>query len=346
VDRTFDLKEQVFTAYERASDFDEQVGEDGGLQLLLKSEAVASLPKLRRQMTRRSRRFLREIESTVVVLILLMVIYLAGIGSIDRIGIATGLDFLPPVPAEPRTRDIFESGIPGDKSETKEEEGEDEEDQGTDEQELGGEFDFIPICDSRQMLDQAAWLRTQDLLAQLGDRLCCGSATLVLSEALKYQDYATAGDQFSVMAEKIVAYSDQTRDLLAAELLETSVQMQQAGQNESSMAFSSGASALLGDGYAEMAEGLDGLGLLMSQYEAQQRCMTLATWEPGGQLLPAPVGIDPGSLQIYSESVDFLGLSAPLSESESSDTGSGSGSNYYEVPMEDEDVVSSYFSPE
>ena len=70
--------------------------------------------------------FRREIESTFVVLILLMIIYLAGIGSIDRLPFATGLSFLPPVPSEPQTRDIFQSGIPGDEREPDEEDSGDE----------------------------------------------------------------------------------------------------------------------------------------------------------------------------------------------------------------------------
>jgi hypothetical protein len=74
--------------------------------------------------------------------------------------------------------------------------------------------------------------------------------------------------------------------------------------------------------------------------------MALAIWQPGGQLLPAPSNIDPDSLQIFSESVDFLGTGSMLSESESTVTGTEGGLPSYQVPMEDADVVSSYFSPD
>jgi hypothetical protein len=341
VDRKFKLDEQVYTAFERVQ---AEAGDDLGTQMLLESDAVARLPKIRRQITGRNGQLRREIESTLVVLILLLIMYVAGIGSIDRIPFPSGLGFLPPLFSEPQSRDIFQSGIPGDETQPDDENGQDRPDPAP--EESSADFDLSPICDPNQMLDQAAWQQTQDLLAQLGERLCCGSATLLLSDALKYQDYAAAGDQFSVMAEKIVDYSDQTRQLLADQFLTTSVQLEQIGQQAGSMAFSEVTSALLGDSYAEMAEGLDGLALLMRQYQTQQRCMSLAIWQPGGQLLPAPSNIDPNSLQIFSESVDFLGTDSMFSETQSTVTGTEGGLPSYQVPMEDADVVSSYFSPD
>ncbi len=90
---------------------------------------------------------------------------------------------------------------------------------------------FDPLCDPTLLLDQAVWQQTQDLLSHLGERLCCGSATLALSEALRLPDYTTAADEFSVMAGKIMDYSPDTRLLLSAQFLETSVQFQQIDQS-------------------------------------------------------------------------------------------------------------------
>ena len=88
---------------------------------------------------------------------------------------------------------------------------------------------FDPLCDPTLLLDQAVWQQTQDLLSQLGERLCCGSATLALSEALRLPDYTGASDEFSVMAEKIMDYSPDTRQLLSTQFLETSVRSSRSG---------------------------------------------------------------------------------------------------------------------
>ena len=97
----------------------------------------------------------------------------------------------------------------------------------------------------------------------------------------------------------------------------------------------------------EMAEQLDGLSVLMDQFAMQQSCITIAEWQPGGQLLPSSADIDPADLPVISSSVDFL----PIEDSSATDSsvtvsGADGGVQSYEVPMEDTDVVSSYFSPE
>ncbi|MBN2045158.1 MAG: hypothetical protein JW757_09080 [Anaerolineales bacterium] len=334
LDRTFELGEQVFTAYERIHALGEGSRQDPGTQMLLESEAVANLPKIRRRVIGHSWQFQREIESTIVVLLMLVVIYLAGIGSLDLISAGSESGLLPPVPKEPQARDIFRRGIPGEEIVTV------PEGDSSSPPEFAGSNSPDAFCDPNQLLDQQAWQQTQQVLNQLGERLCCGSAALQLSQALKFQDYQTASDQFSVMAEKIVDYSDETRQLLADQFLESSVQFQQLSQPDVYQVFSEATAALLGDSFAEMAEGLDGLALLMQQFERQQRCISIADWQPGSQWVPADQGtISSGILEISSPS-DFYSLEVP------SFTGVNSEMLFYEIPLEDADVVSSYFSPE
>ncbi|MFN2145269.1 MAG: hypothetical protein ACK2T7_07935 [Anaerolineales bacterium] len=344
VDRTFGFGEQLFTVFERISQLGENADQDPGTRMLLESDAVSDFPKLRRQISGSRGKFRREIESTLVVLILLMIIYLAGISSIDRLALfPTGLSFLPPVPSEPQSRDIFQSGIPGDESEPAEP---DEYDSGDQEEDSVGRT-FDPLCDPNLLLAPDVWQQTQDLLSQLGENLCCGSATFTLSEGLRLPDYAGAGDEFSVMAGRIMDYSADTRLLLSTQFLNTSVQFQQAGQPGYSALFAGAASALLDGTPGEMAEGLDGLSVLMDQFAMQHSCITIVEWQPGGQLLPSATDIDPADLPVISSSVDFLPVEEPTAtDSSATVTGVDGGVQYYEVPMEDTDVVSSYFSPQ
>ena len=348
LDRSFKLKEQVYTAYENL-DAGEEVGVDPGMQALLGSEAVNQLPKIRRQIVDQGGHYRREFESTIVVLILLLIVYLANVGNISRLPGGFGSGFLPLLGRDPTASDVFSGGIPGETRENEPSEG------------VGGTTSIGDQAGDLD-LDPQDWEDITEALENLGEKLEGQSASQELGQALRGQDFGQAAEEFSAMAEEIDEFSDGTRHEMADDFLETSVELQQIGQSEIGSQFSAATSALLGDSLSDMAESLDNLSELMEklkEYQAKQPAadldqdLTPSSAQPLNQGVGEVFDLDtfgltqdfisvPGSgtmggSETLGEAVDFV---MPYTTS----TGEGIWLPY-DISMDDSDVVSEYFSP-
>jgi hypothetical protein len=300
-------------------------------------------------MVDRGGQYRKEIESTVVVLILLLIVYLANVGSISRLPSGFGTGFLPLLGRDPTASDVFSGGIPGETREDQPSEG------------LGG-TSTVGNQQGELDLDPQEWDDITEILESLGEKLEGQSASQDLGEALRGQNFEQAADEFSALAEEINEFSEETRQEMADEFLETSVELQQRGQSEFSQDFSAAASALLGENPSEMAESLDNLADLMdqfSQYQADQPAADVDQDLAPSSALP----LTQSAGEIFD--LDTFGLDQNIISAPGSGTMDGSGTageavNFimpyenstgegiwlpYDISMDDSDVVSEYFSP-
>ena len=350
LDRAFGLRQQVYTAYEiLKSDADAAATEDPGMQELLDSQALGRLPAIRRELADRGWQFRREFESTIVVLILLLIVYLSSVGDISRLSSGFGTGFLPLLGRDPTASEVFSGGIPGETSETAPEQG------------AGGDLP-VETQSGDLDLDPQEFAEVARVLENLGEKLRGQAATQDLGEALSDQNFKQAAGEFGAMAEEIGDYAPQTRQSLADRFLETSIEMQNIGQPDIAADFSEATASLLGSNPANMAEDLDNLSDLMlnlAGIQEQQATAALETDEfPGGQQSLDQTGGQSFGLDAFGEQQDFTAV-----PSEGPPTGAGTigdpvdfimpfdGSISegvwlpYDVSLDNSDVVSSYFSP-
>ncbi len=350
LDRAFNLRQQVYTAYEiLATDTETNAAEDPGMQELLESEAVGRLPSIRHELADRGWQFRREFESTIVVLILLLIVYLSSVGDISRISGGFGTGFLPLLGRDPTASEIFSGGIPGETRETAPSEG------------AGGDLPVETQAGDLN-LDPEEFAEVARVLESLGEKLSGQAASKELGEALRNQNFEQAAGEFGAMAEEIGDYAPETRQSLADRFLETSIEMQNIGQPDIGTDFSEATASLLGNNTASMAEDLDNLSDLMLNLAKIQDQLATANLEtnnlPGGQ---QPLDQTSGQifgLELLGGEQDFTSL-----PSEGPATGSGAiGDSVdfimpfdgsvsegvwlpYNISLDDSDVVSSYFSP-
>ena len=107
LDRRLGLKEQVSAAWEVVnSEETEQV------QDLLLADVIRLLPQVREHIARRGWFLQRDIEASIMVLILYIIMVLITLSSLPELPQAKA-DLLPPLGEDPTAAEIFPSGIPG-----------------------------------------------------------------------------------------------------------------------------------------------------------------------------------------------------------------------------------------
>jgi len=350
LDRAFGLRQQVYTAYEILStDTEAQAANDPGMQELLNSEALERLPAIRHELADRGWQFRREFESTIVVLILLLIVYLSSVGDISRLAGGFGSGFLPLLGRDPTALEVFSGAIPGETSETAPAEG------------TGGDSP-VDTQPGDLDLDPEEFAEVSEVLENLGEKLEGQSASQDLGDALRNRNYQQAADEFGSMAEEIEDFSPETRQELADNFLETSIELQNISQPDMAADFSEATASLLGDNPADMAEDLDNLSDLMQRLADFQSDQASANLEdqlvPGGQQSLDQVSGQIFSLDQLSGEQDFT--SVP-SEGQASGAGTiGDPVDFimpfegsigegvwlpYDLSLDNSDVVSSYFSP-
>ncbi len=345
LDRAFELDQQVYTAYERVKADPADSAEDPGMAFLLESEAVAGLPDIRRELADKGWQVRKEVESALAVMILLLVVYLSGIGDLSRIDDFYNPGLLPILGKDPTASEIFPGGIPG-------------ETEGDPVAGPGGEKQD-ELTTGGEGLQTDRWQSISDTLRDLGESLCCESSTYDLGDALQDLDLDRAADEFSGLAQQSGQLSANSKETLSDRFLETATRFQEIEEGELSASFAESAGSLLGENPAEMAEDLDGLAELMRALGNLTRNEPLVVEPPAdrdqAQLLPPRdlevLEIDPGeggeqftwepSLPLESESgldeeVDLWGLSI---------IDFTTVWQPYELDRNDIDVVSTYFSP-
>jgi hypothetical protein len=348
LDQKYGLDQQLFTAYENLAERKEpEAVDDPGLETLLESEAVAQLPSIRRSLTDSGWNIRNEIESTVVILILLLLVFLLGVGNLDRIPPGFGIGLLPGLGTDPSANEVFGGGIPGNPDQ-----GDSSGDSETGVSSGAG--------DGSVEFDPENWPDITETLEDLGDDLSDEAGTSDLGEALSNQDFEQAATEFGSLAEDIEDYSPESREKLAQQLLETAVELQDLGEPDLSEPFSEAAESLFGDNASEMAEDLDQLSELMQEldeFDGDQQLVEVE--EEGG----AP--IDPladnqeaqalvldalGDVDLFSSGVsaqpgEDLGISDTGGDLTGAEEAGESIWLPFDLSQDDTDVVSSYFSP-
>lgn len=348
LDQKYGLDQQLFTAYENLTDHRGAEGEeDPGLETLLESEAVSRLPSIRRSLTDSGWNIRNEIESTVVVLILLVLVFLLSVGNLDRIPPGFGFGLLPGLGTDPSANEVFGGGIPGNPNEG---DSSGESETGTSSGTGSGSIDFDP----------ENWPEITETLEDLGEELSEEAGTSDLGEALTDQDFEQAATELGSLAEDIEDYSPESREKLAQQFLETAVELQELGEPDLSAPFSEAAESLFGDNASEMAEDLDRLSELMQDlgdFEGDQQLVE-AEEDAGEPFDPLADNQEAQALLLDAlgeEGLFSSGVSAQpgedlgTSETGGDLTGGGEAGDSiwlpFDISQDDTDVVSSYFSP-
>lgn len=339
LDRLFNTKEQLSTAYEQALAGGEQNDEilTERLENLLWADAASQIPSIRRRIIDKGWSLKGEVESGLIVLILLLIIYLVSITSITTIMPQTLVDLLPIPIADPVASDIFPSGFPGDTSEV-----------------ANATVPNFEASIEQEGLNGKSQLGSAiEIFAALGDRLTEEASTRELGIALQKQEFGHAASEFDVLAENVDLLSGETKTKFSEALLQTYEELDEIN-HEFAPSFADAAEAMGGKSEIKMGEQLDQLSQLMDQMAALLSNGSLS----GGATL-FEHGVQPMELDTptsYSEE----GLSAPTSTS--SDIGAIQDETVdylipaddviydnvwipYSVSWENTDVVSEYFSP-
>lgn len=332
LDRRFDMKEQVVTAFElfandEPNKSDEEEGES--IEDLLAGDAAYFLPGIRRRVAANGWNLRPEIESTLVVLILLLIVYLNGVSVITQIPPGGMISILPVLEDDPTAAEVFggggsEGGQPG-----------------------LGNVPVFPVEENREEpLPASIESKDCDVLSQifrgLGDDLEDDSMTYFLADSLKDEDYMTAAEDFGYLAENVARMSEGTRNKLASEFLNTAVALQDAGQNNASIYFQDASAALYDISFSVMSESLDELANLMQSLVVKCRGVDIVSdqailFEVNGENETVQMPGDSAlSVSDLGESQDYFGIQK--------DDVQNSTWQSTNLLLEDIDVVSTYFS--
>lgn len=338
LDRRFSLKEQAVTAYELSSepDVEAEQGDDESMTDMLAKDAAAPLPDIRRRLVEKGWNLRPEIESTLVVLILLVIVYLNGVSIITQVPPGGMVGILPGLGSDPNAGDVFAEGNAGNGSAPM------------------GQGDFSPIDSGEEINGSPLDLTVQDyevisrILEQLGRDIEDDSITNQLGEALQEENYDAAAEEFGGLAENVSRISNETRQQLASEFLETAVELQDAGQNDVSQYFQDGASSLYGDSFPAMSESLDDLAQVMQYLSQFQRRQFLVSVDSDQSLQLDMVDELDAPVQMPGETSLPVSVGEPQEGEDFSRPNPGSVDEglwqSYDLLLEDVDVVSTYFS--
>jgi len=334
LDRGYRLQEQVYTTYEAIQQESREKRHQPAVDELLKSDQLMRLPVIRRELVDRGWRVKGEFESTVIVLILLLIVYLLSVEDIGRIPLDQGSGVLPSMGKDPTAAEVLTENIPGGVSGNQP--------ANLQTEELGSDSNFI--C-------QGNWDAAAEVFVSLGNVLGQQSATHEIGQSLQGLDFGEAAQGFGNLAEDVNDLTNESREGLANIFLDTAVNFQSINRPEISVYFQNTSAALFEGDQPAISEGLDQLVELMglcqycpvpaSQQLANTSQQSLEVNVPGGEVtipqnfLSVPTIIDSGS----------IGVTTGISASPGVEVPGFVQSLPYNLNLEDSDVVSSYFSP-
>lgn len=335
LDRGYQLEEQVYTAYEYIEDHSGNVESQPGFKELIKSDLVGRLPEVRRKVVDTGWQIREEFESTLVVLILLLIVYLLSVGDISSVPPQDNFGILPSLGKDPTASELLSGEIPGDGLQR-------------DTSVLSpesGEGTTPSICEGN-------WDQVVGVFNNLGEDLSQGAATFVIGQNLKQQDFSQAATGFSSLAEDVNGLTHETKNELANVMLDAAVSFQEIGRQDMSAFFQNASAALFEGRNSVISQQMDELAALMEVCENCPRIPvnqgfkatsteTLEISTPPGEVVDlsafssTPMDIGSGNIGIEQGFGINLGENVP---------------GYllpfpYDLNLDDSDVVSSYFSP-
>lgn len=335
LDRGYHLQEQVYTTYEKLEEEIANNQPQPGVNELLDSDQLARLPFIRRELTEKGWRVRGEMQSTVIVLILLLIVYLLSVEDIGRLPQEQNFGLLPSLGKDPSAAEVLsDSSIPGDLG-------------GSD----GTQVTTEEIDASASAICEGNWDEVADTFVGLGVTLSQQSTTYDLGQSLQQQDFAQAADEFSNLAEQAGDLSDETKESLAQTFLDTAVAFQGINRADLSAYFQDASAALLDGSQLVMSDGLDELAALMDQCRYCPRPSTQQVSNSSQQSLEIEVigGDVPSPANFLSNPIlvegGSIGVVENLSVSPGVEVPGYIQSLPYNLNLEDSDVVSSYFSP-
>lgn len=349
LDQGYSLNEQVYTLYEVLRFGEPGMEKSPLIQDLLNSQNIARLREVRRELVDKGWGLKQEFESTIMVLVLLMIVYLTSVSSITQLQTGGMLNVLPALGSELTADQVFTSGIPGYQGPA---EGLGDGIGATGEIGLMSSFDLNPL----------EWLQVSALIKKLGEGLKAEAATHELGRALYQENYKEAANQFGNLAENSDTLSAGVRGQIADQFLGTAVALQDIQQTEISSYFQEASAALYSGSKQRVYEELDDLADLMelfSKFQAREMRADMNTDLGASQSLQ----LDPfqNNLLVIEEVEDLTEYVSSPSNGEIDGEGTLNESVDFIMPfdqsvieglwqqfqfsLEDSDVVSSYFSP-
>jgi hypothetical protein len=202
-----------------------------------------------------------EFEAGLIVLILLMMVYVSGIGGIPSlIPLPGGFGFLPGLGQDPNAEGLFPSGFPGVTP------GEAEQ--------LGiGEGDGDNKTGDSGMTPQELG-EISDVLSEMGESLENNASTSELGQALQQGDFDKAADEISSLAENLDDLSEITKQNLSESFQNAADRLQQPGQQDLADALRNASGAIQAEDDINAGEKLDVLAsqinALGSQFSEEQ----------------------------------------------------------------------------
>ena len=310
-------------------------------------DALGLIPNARRRIIDKGWDLRKEFESGVVVLILLLIIYLTGVGSLPTT-IPGGIGILPGAGTNPSFADVFPSGIPGDSDGAGFFEG----------QNQGLAYEI-----SSESVGEIG-----EVLRELGRELNSQAGTSELGQGLERGDLDQASEKFSQLAGNVDQMSEETLENLADSLESAADKLTGADQQEladrlrdAANSIRNGDSGQIGEDLDSLAEILSDLGALTGEQLAANND-GLSGASPSGSSNSSPFdrleGEGGGISLGQNGSSQYLQTSGPGS-GQAGDTADGSydylsptdgtiiegGISPYNLPWIFKDVISSYFTP-
>ena len=349
LDRSFSLREQVYTLFEVFQTGDHEVEKQPIIHELLVSEEIGKVRDVRRELVDKGWRVKEEFEATVVVLILLLIVYLTSVSSIINIRTDGIVNILPMLGSDPSADQVFSSGIPGYQV-VEDAEG------------VGSGGIQVLGMDGDLNLTSTEWTQVSELMQKLGTNLSRESGTYELGQALVGENYKVAANQFGILAENIDALSSDVQNRIADQFLDTAVGFQNYQQPEISGYFREASAALYEGSTPKMYEKIDNLAGLMELFSKIQAKETKVDSNPeSASGIPQTFNQYQNNLLVIEE-VDDLSdyVSSPNYTEVEGEGVNGENTDFimpfdskiiegvwlpFQYSLENSNVVSSYFSP-
>jgi hypothetical protein len=347
VDGRFDLKEQVSTAYEVAIKKEGSRPAEQPLEKLLIEDADRLMPGITRKVIDKGWGIRDDVESTVIVLMMLLIVYLSGMESFSTAIPGSGLGILPGLGSDPTFRDVFSSGIPGDTSGS------------AGGLSFGGEG--VEATEGSQDLSTEGLNLVYEVFREMGEALKDSAATSELGVGLAGMDFERAAQEMGTLSDNIDQVTTETRQNLADHFSDAVRKLYLSQFSDISDILGSAAESLRGSSTTEMSTQLDRVaGMLHSLsdlrvnevitgvqdppempefegLEGEGDELEFETPEEVSDLLTAPGSGSVPSGEAQDGVVDFEGYSIEI-------FGDGIWSPF-DYSWDDKDVVSSYFAP-
>ena len=242
VDRKLNYKEQISTA-NQAAEFKTE-----SLRGALVDDAMRFLPEIKGRIVDKGWNLRGEIESAVIIFILLLIVFLSSFEFRLPVG-PGGFGLLPSLSQDPSADNVFPSGIPGLTPEEASELGVDE---GSESGDGNGQGDASDLTPSE--LGEIA-----DTLKDLGEALDENSATSELGKALQQGDFGEAADELGNLAENLEHLSEETMEEFSENLQTAADGLSQPGQQDLTEALQNASEAVGESDYANAGQQLDKL---------------------------------------------------------------------------------------